>query len=317
MKSPAKNGSYGENAVVVDRLVKRYGDIHAVRDISFTVHGGEIFGLLGPNGAGKTSTIEVLEGFRSIDGGNVRVLGYDPTRSGELRQLRRNLGVVLQQTSHYRFLTVRETLAMHHAYYDNPRSVDEILELVGLADVAEQSVRQTSGGQQRRLDVGVALVGRPELVFLDEPTTGFDPAARRKFWDTIAGLRDVGTTIVLTTHYMEEAQYLADRVAVMSKGMIVGIGTPTELANQLSLNSIVRFVLPEGLALEDLPEAARGDQDASGVIEISTNTPTALLAALCGWACEQSIELSELELRSPSLEETYLTLTTDEVGVAQ
>ena len=297
---------------VVD-LQKRYGDTEAVRGISFEVRRGEVFGLLGPNGAGKTSTVEVLEGFRSRDGGTVRVLGLDPGSRRDLPALRARVGIVLQQTSHYRYLSVRETLWMHQAYYADPRPIDEVLELVGMGDAAGREYRELSGGQQRRLDVGVALIGRPELVFLDEPTTGFDPAARRQFWDTIGGLRDLGTTVVLTTHYMEEAQALADRVAVMHGGHIVGTGTAADLARNLELASTLSFRLPEGMSVSDLPEDACHDSHVrDGVVTMQCPHPTQAMATLCSWAIERGIELRDLELRAPSLEDSYLTLTSSD-----
>ena len=298
-----------EPVVEIRGLVKRYGDLEAVQGIDLVVGAGEVVGLLGPNGAGKTTTIEILEGFRARDGGSVRVLGLDPAIPADLARLRTRVGVVLQSTGHYRFLTAREVLAMHAGYHPNPRPVDEVLELVELTDKAGARVRELSGGQLRRLDVGVALVGRPDLVVLDEPTTGFDPAARRRAWKTIANLRDLGTSVLLTTHYMEEAQVLADRLCVMSKGRIVGEGTPAQLARQLRLDARLSFRLPQGLTLQQMPAVVQGADLDSDIATLACPEPTQILAELCGWAVEQGHSIDDLELRTPSLEESYLALT--------
>lgn len=299
-----------EPVVVVEGLAKRYGTVEAVRGVGFEVARGEVFALLGPNGAGKTSIVEMLEGFRARDAGEVRVLGLDPGRRAELAQLRQRVGVVLQESGgHYRFLSVRETLAMHASFHDHPRDLDEVLALTGIADVAHRRVRALSGGQQRRLDVAVALVGRPELLFLDEPTTGFDPVARRRAWELVASLRDLGTTVVLTTHYMEEAQHLADRVAVMRDGSVAGIGTPSELANTLRLQSVVRFVLPHGHGVDELPRQLPDAREHAGTVELHCEDATAVLAVLCEWALARGVQLQQLEVRPPSLEDTYFALT--------
>jgi ABC-2 type transport system ATP-binding protein len=292
-------------------LVKQYPGTTApaVRDVSLELHAGEVLGLLGPNGAGKTTTIEILTGFRSRDAGEVRLLGLDPAVRADLRQIRRRVGVVLQQTGHYRYLTVRETIAMHQAWHVEPRGVDEVLDLVGLTESADKSVRQLSGGQQRRLDVAVALVGRPELIFLDEPTTGFDPAARRQMWDVLEDLTELGTSVVLTTHYMEEAARLADRVVVIAGGSVVGEGSPERLASELQLGTMIRATLPLDVSVTDLPLVARDGLRADGRFELRVQDPAPVLAELCSWAVEHDVELTDLDVRAPSLEESYLALT--------
>ncbi len=314
------SASSTQDDVVLDvrALRKRYagasGD--ALHDVSFELRRGEVLGLLGPNGAGKTTAIEIITGFRRASGGSVRLLGdLDPTRRSDLREIRRRVGYVPQAAGHYRFLTVRETIAMHGAWYDDPRGVDEVLELVGLEDAADQRVRRLSGGQQRRLDVGVALVGRPDVVLLDEPTTGFDPAARRRAWDVIADLARLGTSILLTTHYMEEATRLADCVVVLGGGRVVGEGTPDQLARELRLDTVIRARVPDALTHEDLPAALRAGLVERGRFELRTaGSPTSALAQLCQWSLEQDVPLEELDVRAPSLEESYLALT-EEAGV--
>ena len=301
------------NDVVLDvrALGKRYagaaGD--ALHDVSFQLRRGEVLGLLGPNGAGKTTAIEIITGFRRATSGSVTLLGLDPTRREDLRSIRRRVGYVPQSAGHYRFLTVRETIAMHRAWYDDPRGVDEVLELVGLDDAADQRVRRLSGGQQRRLDVGVALVGRPEVVLLDEPTTGFDPAARRRAWDVIAELANLGTSILLTTHYMEEATRLADRVVVVGGGRVVGEGTPKDLARELQLGTVIRARVPDAVTHEDLPDTLRAGLVEPGRFELQVSSPTAALAQLCQWSIDRGVPLEELDVRAPSLEESYLALT--------
>lgn len=275
-------------AVVVRGLEKRYGDHVALRGIDFAIEAGEVFGLLGPNGAGKTTTIEILEGYRRRDAGAVEVLGADPQRAG--RHWRNRLGVVLQSSSLYPALTVRESLAVFAGYYDHPRDVDEVVELVGLADKAKARVRTLSGGQQRRLDLGLGLIGDPELIFLDEPTTGFDPGARRAAWDTVRNLRALGKTILLTTHYLDEAEQLADRVAVLRDGRIVREGTPAELTGGV-VETEIRY--------------RRGGED---VVE-RTREPTQRLHELTAAALADGTELDALEVRRPTLEDVYLELT--------
>jgi ABC-2 type transport system ATP-binding protein len=279
------------SAIEVADLRKSYGSVEALRGVSFEVAEGEVFGLLGPNGAGKTTTVEILEGYRRRDGGDVVVLGQDP--GGSPRNLRERVGVVLQQSELSPLLTVRETHEMFAGYYTQPRDVDEVIELVGLGEKRDARVKTLSGGQKRRLDLGVALVGNPELVFLDEPTTGFDPAARRAAWDLIRALRSLGTTILLTTHYLDEAQQLADRVAVLRGGVIVRQGTPAELIGDSRLTQI------------------RYRQDGE-LLVLETSDPTRVLNELTSRALGDGRELEHLEVRRPTLEEVYLELIDEE-----
>ena len=279
------------STIVASDLHKSYDGLEAVRGISFTVEAGEVFGLLGPNGAGKTTTVEILEGYREATAGEVSVLGHDPARAE--RAFRQRIGVVLQHSELWPNLTVRETHAVFAGYYERPRDVDEVVELVGLAEKAGARVKTLSGGQKRRLDLGVALVGDPELLFLDEPTTGFDPAARRSAWETIRSLKALGKTIVLTTHYLDEAQQLADRVAVLREGRIVRLGTPAELTG--------------GTASVEIRYRRGGEE-----IVIETNEPTRALHELTAEAVAAGIELEGLEVRRPSLEDVYLELVRED-----
>jgi ABC-2 type transport system ATP-binding protein len=298
------------SAVVVAGLGKSYGSVRAVRDVSFTVARGEIFALLGPNGAGKTTTLEVLEGFRTRDAGRAEVLGIDPGARAKARALRERVGLVLQDIAVEPYLTVRETVARNAGYYPAPRDVDEVIALVGLAGQARQKVRVLSGGQQRRLDLALGMIGDPELLFLDEPTTGFDPSARRGAWQIVRALREAGTTIVLTTHYMEEAQALADRVAVMAGGQIVAQGTPSAIGGRDTARTRIRFVLPRGSTLGDLPAAAEPGDD--GLVTVQTTEPTQTLRRLTGWALGRGTVLGRLTVDRPSLEDVYLRLTGDD-----
>ena len=281
----------GAPAIEVRELRKSYGDKEAVRGIDFSVARGEIFGLLGPNGAGKTSTVEILEGYRDRTSGEVSVLGYDPrTRPRELRE---RVGIVLQASGIYNQVRVREAIAHFAGFYPHPRDVDEVVELVGLGEARDVRARRLSGGQRRRLDLALALIGDPELIFLDEPTTGFDPAARRTAWQTIRSLRDLGKTVLLTTHYLDEAQELADRVAIVMGGRILAEGSPAELGVGGASRYRVAYV-----------------RDGEPVIR-ETDDPTGLLHELTGEALARGERLDGLSVTRPSLEDIYLELTAD------
>jgi ABC-2 type transport system ATP-binding protein len=292
-------------SVRVEDLVKRYRARDALLGISFQVEAGEVVALLGPNGAGKTTTVEILEGYRTRDGGHAEVLGLDPGQGG--RELRERIGIVLQGTSTHPHLSALEAVQLFAGYYRRPRDPAELIRLVGLEDAANQRVRTLSGGQRRRLDLALALVGSPELLFLDEPTTGFDPEARRGAWETVRQLADAGTTVLLTTHYLDEAATLADRVIVLRGGRIVAQGAPGSLGAVAGVE--LRFRLPDGVALPDLPGLVlRTTED--GVVGTS-DAPTEALHALTGWALAQHVELEGLEVRRPSLEDVYLELTAE------
>ncbi|HEX4704801.1 MAG TPA: ABC transporter ATP-binding protein [Pseudonocardiaceae bacterium] len=295
------------SAVEVTDLRKSYGQVAAVRGVSFTVEDGEIFALLGPNGAGKTTTLEILEGFRERDGGEVRVLGRDPGDRASGRVLREQIGLVLQDIAVEPYLTVRETIARNAGYYPNPRGIDEVIDLVDLAPQKRQKVKDLSGGQKRRLDLALGMIGNPTLLFLDEPTTGFDPNARRGAWEVVENLRSAGTTIVLTTHYMDEAQVLADRVAVIAAGQIVAQGTPATIGGRDSARTRIRFVLPADCTVADLPLDATADND--GLVTAEVDEPTGVLHSLTGWAMDRGIALAQLSVDRPSLEDIYLSLT--------
>jgi ABC-2 type transport system ATP-binding protein len=300
-----------EPAIVVRDLHKSYGSLKAVRGIDLEVAEGEVFAMLGPNGAGKTTTVEIMEGHRRRDKGTVTVLGHDPAR-GE-RRLRERIGIVLQSTGISPYLTVAETIEMYRGYYPSPRQTDEVLALVGLTEKRNDRVRRLSGGQQRRLDVGIGLAGDPDLLFLDEPTTGFDPAARRGAWDMVKGLKDLGKTIFLTTHYMDEAQALADRVAIVTGGRIIAEGPPGELAGRDARVTIVRFRLPARAPALPLKLRRTATSSAAGH-EIRTEDPTSVLHELTGWAIQKKVPLEGLEIHRPSLEDVYLELTRDAEG---
>jgi ABC-2 type transport system ATP-binding protein len=287
-----------EQAIEVHGLVKRYGAIEAVRGIDFGVQRGEVFGLLGPNGAGKTTTVEILEGYRARTEGDVRVLGFDPSKRA--RDLRARMGVVLQSTGLYRHISVREAVAHWAGFYPHPRDVDEVIELAGLREAQNTRARALSGGQMRRLDFALALVGDPELIFLDEPTTGFDPAARRNAWGVIRSLRALGKTVLLTTHYLDEAAALADRVAIIKDGRILAEGPPSEL----------------GVGETSRYRVAWRDSDGE-FHERVTDNPTALLAELTTRALARDERLEELSVTRPSLEDVYLELTSDEERLPQ
>ena len=297
----------GEVAIEVRGLRKSYGSLEAVRGIDLSVVRGEVFAMLGPNGAGKTTTVEILEGYRSRSSGEVRVLGHDPARRE--RDLMSRMGIVLQQSGVQQYLTVREVVAMYAGYYPHPRDVDEVIELVGLADAANRRILQLSGGQHRRVDVALALAGDPELLFLDEPTTGFDPSARRQAWDTVRSLAGLGKTVFLTTHFMDEAQALADRVAIIARGQIVALGSPNTLGARGSQATVIRFSLPDGV----VPAEELGITRVSGgAWQVETTEPTRVLHELTGWAVNAQVELIGLEVSRPSLEDVYLALTSEE-----
>jgi ABC-2 type transport system ATP-binding protein len=278
-------------AIEVEGLKKAYGEHEAVRGIDFQVRRGEVFGLLGPNGAGKTTTVEILEGYRSRSAGRVSVLGHDP--AARHLDLRARMGIVLQSSGIYQYLTVRESVAHWAGFYERPRDVEEVISIVGLEAAAEQRANTLSGGQQRRLDLALALVGDPELVFLDEPTTGFDPAARRTAWGTVRSLKELGKTVLLTTHYLDEAQALADRVAIIKDGRILAEGPPSSLGAGAG-RSLVSWRGPDG-ALHTR----------------ETDDPTSLLHELTGEALARGERLEELSVSRPSLEEVYLELTAE------
>jgi ABC-2 type transport system ATP-binding protein len=279
------------SAIEVSGLRKSYGRREVLHGISFAVENGEVFALLGPNGAGKTTTVEILEGYRRRDGGDVRVLGEDPERAGP--PFRTRIGIVLQSSAVYHLLSVREILELFAGYYPSPRRPDEVIDLVGLTGSRGARIRTLSGGQLRRLDLALALVGDPELIFLDEPTTGFDPAARRQAWETIRGLRALGKSILLTTHYMEEAQQLADRLAILREGRIVATGSPRQLL--------------AGHADVEIRFRRNGRE-----VVIDTNEPTRVLHELTADALAEGVELEDLEVHRRSLEDVYLELTREE-----
>jgi ABC-2 type transport system ATP-binding protein len=282
------------SVISVSSLAKSYGRHEVLRGISFTVEPGEVFGLLGPNGAGKTTTVEILEGYRGRDGGDVRVLGQDPGGAGP--DFRARIGIVLQSSAVYPVLSVRETLDLFAGYYPHPRRSEEVIELVGLTDKAHARVRTLSGGQLRRLDLALALIGDPELIFLDEPTTGFDPAARRHAWETIRDLRELGKSILLTTHYMEEAQRLSDRIAILGDGRIVATGSPEELLS--------------GHGVVEIRFRRNGEESV-----IATTEPTRVLHELTSEALAAGVELEGLEVHRKTLEDVYLELTREEAEV--
>jgi ABC-2 type transport system ATP-binding protein len=294
------------DAVRVAGLRKNYADadVVAVAGVDLRIARGEVFALLGPNGAGKSTTIEILEGYRHRDAGEVSVLGLDPNR--ERKQLKPRIGIVLQSTGTDQYLTVAETIAMYAAYYPRPRSVGEVIELVGLTEKRDTRVVRLSGGQQRRLDVAIALAGDPELLFLDEPTTGFDPSARHEAWAVVKDLAALGKTILLTTHYMDEAQHLADRVAVIAHGRIVAEGSPASLGGRDAVRPRVRYRLPEG---STPPPALSGPPSADGIVEFEPDDLTRALHELTGWALAAGVSLDDLQVVRASLEDVYLELT--------
>ena len=297
------------DAIAVHDLRKRYDDVEAVSGIDFTVAEGEVVALLGPNGAGKTTTIEILEGFRARTSGDVEVLGVDPADGGA--DLRHRLGIVLQSCGIDPYLTVAEVITMHRDYYRRQRDVDEVIALVGLSEKRNTRVKLLSGGQQRRLDVALGLIGDPELLFLDEPTTGFDPSARRQAWEIVRNLRSLGKTVLLTTHYMDEAQHLADRVIVIARGTIVAEGPPETIAGRASAATTIRFSVPAAAASTMPLAAARHD---NGTFAIESSDPTRDLYRLTTWAIDARVTLDQLTVSQPSLEDVYLQLIGEEDG---
>jgi ABC-2 type transport system ATP-binding protein len=295
-----------DTAVVVRGLRKRYGNVEALAGVDLEIRRGEVFGLLGPNGAGKTTLVEILEGHRKRDGGEVSVLDFDP--GDNHRELRERIGIVLQEEGIDAVLTVREAVELYSSPYPRPRDPDECIKLVGLEQKTNARVETLSGGQRRRLDLALGIAGDPELLFLDEPTTGFDPSARRAAWEVIDGLRMLGKTILLTTHYMDEAQNLADRVAVIAAGQIVAEGTPDTLAGRDVGDAVVSFRLPAGLTWDEVPLPDTAER-IDGRASFSTQTPTRDLAPLVTWANGRGVELEGLTISRPSLEDVYLELT--------
>jgi len=297
-----------EPVVQVRGLRKSYGHVEAVRGIDVTVERGEVFALLGPNGAGKTTTVEILEGYRQRTGGEASVLERDPAKLD--RPTKARIGIVLQSSGVDPFLTVRETIDMYRGYYPHPRPVDEVIDVVGLSEKRDTRVNKLSGGQQRRLDVAIALAGDPELLFLDEPTTGFDPSARRNAWQIVRNLIALGKTVFLTTHYMDEAQYLAKRVAVIAQGLIVAEGPPATIGGRDTAQTVIRFRVEDGEGLPSLGQVPLGD----GTLELRTEHPTKVLHELTAWALDRGADLEALEVYRPTLEDIYLELTGGEEG---
>jgi ABC-2 type transport system ATP-binding protein len=293
-------------AIEVAGLRKVYGDVVAVDGLDLTVGEGEVVALLGPNGAGKTTTVETLEGYRARDAGTVSVLGSDPQTGG--RSFRERIGIVLQEAGFEENFTPRELIRLHAGYYPHPRPVAEVITLSGLDEKADARVSTLSGGQKRRLDLALGIVGDPELLFLDEPTTGFDPSARRRAWGLVESLRALGATILLTTHYLDEAEHLADRVVVIDHGRVVAQGTPEQLAATAGAATVISFRMRAGLAEADLPSLGSERRTAGSVVEVRTDTPTADVAALAAWAMKRGTELDALTLTRPRLEDVYLDL---------
>jgi ABC-2 type transport system ATP-binding protein len=302
-------GDVSDRVIDAVGLRKSYGDFEAVKGIDIHVDRGEVFALLGPNGAGKTTTAEILEGFRERTAGDVEVLGHDPAKR-EL-DLRRRIGIVLQSTGVDPYLTVRETVELYAGYYPKPRDIDEVIDVVGLEEKRDVRVDKLSGGQQRRLDVAIGLAGDPELLFLDEPTTGFDPSARRHAWQMVKSLTALGKTVFLTTHFMDEAQFLASRVAVIARGEIVAEGPPSTLGGRDTMQTVIRFRLSDGVeAMPPLGQVATAD----GTFELHVDDSTKALHELTGWALEHGTRFERLEVTQPTLEDVYLQLTGGEQG---
>ncbi len=298
------------SVITVRNLVKRYGDVEAVRGIDLSVEQGEVFALLGPNGAGKSTTVEILEGHRTRTSGAVSVLGYDPTARD--RDFRERIGIVLQETAVEEQLTVSEAIGLYGSLYPRQRPTGELIDIVGLEEKATARVKTLSGGQRRRLELALGIVGDPDLIFMDEPTTGFDPSARRQAWSIIENLASLGKTVLLTTHYMDEAQNLADRVAVIAKGLIVAEGTPESLGGRSTAATVVSFQA-DGASLDGLP-ARDATVSENGRVTLTTTTPTRTVHEISGWALERGLELIDLAVSRPSLEDVYLELTGGDAG---
>ncbi len=299
-------------AIVVEGLYKAYGDTAAVDGLSFEVAHGECVAILGPNGAGKTTTVEILEGFRTRDAGRVEVLGFDPGSSAAA--FRERIGIVLQSCGIERYLSVGEVLELHAGYYTDPLDVDHVLQVTGLGAKAGDRIKTLSGGQQRRVDLALGIIGNPELIFLDEPTTGFDPSARRAAWDVVDNLRAMGRTVLLTTHYMDEARHLADRLVVVARGRVVAEGTPDELAARTHRDARLRFFPPEELALPPHLAGRFTADGHTGALVAETAAPTVLVHELTAWAVEVGVELDGLSVSRPDLEDVYLELVADATG---
>jgi ABC-2 type transport system ATP-binding protein len=299
------------SAVKVTQLVKEYAALRAVDGVDLMIESGEVFALLGPNGAGKTTAVEIMEGHRERTSGEVQVLGFDPATGG--RDFRERIGIVLQESAVEPELTVSEVIDVYGDVFPRRRPTGELIELVGLEEKTNARVKTLSGGQQRRLELALGLVGDPDLIFLDEPTTGFDPSARRQAWSVIENLASLGKTILLTTHYMDEAQHLADRIAVIADGSIVAEGTPDTLGGRQQAEATVRFRLPDGVSISELPVQPAASTD--GKVVFSTREPTRLLNQLTSWAIGRSLELDSLSVERPTLEDVYLQLVGDDTHV--
>ena len=299
------------SAVKVTQLVKEYAALRAVDGVDLMIESGEVFALLGPNGAGKTTAVEIMEGHRERTSGEVQVLGFDPATGG--RDFRERIGIVLQESAVEPELTVSEVIDVYGDVFPRRRPTGELIELVGLEEKTNVRVKTLSGGQQRRLELALGLVGDPDLIFLDEPTTGFDPSARRQAWSVIENLSSLGKTILLTTHYMDEAQHLADRIAVIADGSIVAEGTPDTLGGRQQAEATVRFRLPDGVSISELPVQPAASTD--GKVVFSTREPTRLLNQLTSWAIGRGLELDSLSVERPTLEDVYLQLVGDEIHV--
>jgi ABC-2 type transport system ATP-binding protein len=297
--------------IEVENLVKRYGDVEAVDGVDISVDSGEIFALLGPNGAGKSTTVEILEGYRSKTSGSVSVLGFDPAKAQ--RAYKEQIGIVLQETAIEEQLTVSEAIETYGSMYPEKRPTGELIELVGLEEKKDARIRTLSGGQRRRLELALGIVGDPQIIFLDEPTTGFDPSARRQAWSIVRNLTSLGKTVFLTTHYMDEAQLLADRVAVMARGRIVAEGPPATLGGRATASTLIAFN-SSGQSMDSLPADDYSVAE-NGVVVVRTTDPTADLYRITGWAIDHGVDLGALSVTQPSLEDIYLDLTGESADV--